>query len=347
MQMNHFAKSAFSTFCIVAGFFACWEWYLRSKGIKVDYDDGKELWAHKRKQVYQGPGNATVFIGASRIKHGLDIETWRKQTGEDAVQLAVEGSTFLPVLSDLANDEKFKGKLVIDISESFLFNLKYYYFSKPTSFIGYYQNETFAEKAGFWLNRVLESNFVFLDKNNLSLNAFFEKIPLKKRQGVIVVPPFPMGFCRVSADRQNIMTDQFLADSNQLKWVLNNLFFLGGVSRNEPVTQEQTDSILTVIKNDVDKIRARGGRVVMVRTPASGLFWETEKKTHPRNLYWDRLASFVAVPAIHFEDYPELSGFNCPDYSHLAPKDARIFTEKFIDLLKQKGWSFGKQATFH
>jgi len=342
MQSNHFAKSALWTLLFVTGFFACWEWYLRSKGIDISYDDGKELWAYKRRQVYNE--NATVFIGASRIKYGLDIPTWKKLTGEDAIQLAIDGASPLPILNDLAADEKFKGKVVIDIAESFLFSSKAYLLSRPVSYLNYYKNETPTEKTSFWLNQRLESQFVFLDRDHLSLNGFLDKAQykLKPRGGVFITPPFPIGFCRVTEDRQSKMTDQFVNDSTQIKWVLGNFYALGGRTKSETPDKAVTDSFLTVIKNNIDKIKARGGKVILVRTPSTGIFWKAEEKDYPREKFWNRLVEVTNAPAIHFMDYEAVTNFNCPDNSHLTPKDAIVFTENLVSILEQKGWKFSK-----
>ena len=90
---------------------------LRSQGLKVDYDDNPALWADKRRKAINLPADkATVFIGSSRIKYDLDINTWRKLTGDEPVQLAMEGNSPLPIMDDLAADEKFKGKLVVDVT---------------------------------------------------------------------------------------------------------------------------------------------------------------------------------------------------------------------------------------
>src|SRR5215213_11323421 len=115
--MNKFLKAGILCFIIVLCAIASWELWLRQKGYGIAYDDGKVLWSDKRGRVYQPSNEATVFIGSSRIKYDLDVELWRKLTGEDAVQLAVEGNSPRPVLNDLANDENFKGKLVIDVTE--------------------------------------------------------------------------------------------------------------------------------------------------------------------------------------------------------------------------------------
>ena len=41
-------------------------------------------------------------------------------------------------------------------------------------------------------------------------------------------------------------------------------------------------------------------------------------------------------PAIHFEDYPGLSGYDCPDGSHLDVRDARKFTRALVRILRVK-----------
>src|SRR5882757_6289651 len=85
-------------------FFSCWEYYLRAQGIGISYDDGPELWSAKRSEVYLPADKATVFIGSSRHKFDIDIDTWQSLTGEKAIQLAFEGTSPMPALDDLAND---------------------------------------------------------------------------------------------------------------------------------------------------------------------------------------------------------------------------------------------------
>src|SRR5579863_2120161 len=99
-----------------------WELHLRHAGNQVTYDDNEALWADKRARVYEPADKATVFIGSSRIKYDLDINTWRALTGKDAIQLANVGSSPRAVLTDLANDPNFRGDLVIDITEGLFFS---------------------------------------------------------------------------------------------------------------------------------------------------------------------------------------------------------------------------------
>src|SRR4051812_26627666 len=114
MESRNLLKAGILTVILVSLSLAGWEFYLRSKGVNVAYDDGEALWSDKRAMVYEPADKATVFIGSSRHKYDLDIATWKSITDDHPVQLAIEGESPLPVLDDLANDKNFKGKLVVD-----------------------------------------------------------------------------------------------------------------------------------------------------------------------------------------------------------------------------------------
>ena len=115
-------KTFLLTIVIVVAFMAAWELYIRGRGFSPTYNDDKILWANKRKEVYKSPNKATVFIGPSRIKFDLDIQLWKNLTGENAIQLAMVGTSPRPILRDLANDENFKGKLIVDMMETVVFS---------------------------------------------------------------------------------------------------------------------------------------------------------------------------------------------------------------------------------
>ncbi|MEO6538814.1 MAG: hypothetical protein ABIT07_09970, partial [Ferruginibacter sp.] len=173
-----------------------------------------------------------------------------------------------------------------------------------------------------------------------------------KRKGIFALPcNCPMDFNRITFDRQNIMTNKFLSDTflqNQVKGLWD--FYR---NLNPPLpppgpkldsflisAKAALDSILVVVKADVDKIQARGGQIIFVRTPSGGPFLMGEKMGFPREKYWDRLLAVTNRPGIYFEDYPAIAKFVCPEFSHLKQSDAIIFTKNLVEILKQKGWSF-------
>jgi hypothetical protein len=307
-----------------------WELYLRHTGVTVTYDNGKELWADKRSMVYESSEKATVFIGSSRIKYDLDIATWEKITGKHAIQLAAEGSTPVPVLVDLGNDPKFKGKLVVDVTEML-------FFSPPqpddrqVENIAYYKSRTPAQRASFVLDHGLESQFVFLNNDFLTLNDELEKLHVPDRPGVFVFPVFPREFSLTGFNRQNKMSSRFVADTSLQHRVQNIWLFLMNVAKMAPHPKaDPVPGILESVKNAVDKIRARGGDVVFVRTPSSGTFLQAELHAFPRAKLWEPLLAATHSTGIHYADYPATDHFVCPEWSHLTPSDAVLYTKALI-----------------
>lgn len=344
--MNQFAKAAILTALLVLVFFIGWEVYWRTNGYGITYDDGKDLWAHKRAQVYLPASKATVFIGSSRIKYDLDIPTWEKLTGEKAVQLAMEGNSPVPILEDLARDEKFRGKLVVDVTEGLFFSASRYDVSEPADWTKFYKENTPSQKLSFILNHGLESQITFLNKDYLSLNALLSRIDIPKRKGVFHFPYFPKEFSHVTFERQNIIEESFLSDTNLQKQVTGNWLFFAQLSKQmPPQTPATTDSVFNLIKNATDKITQRGGQVLFVRTPSSGPFWEREQMAFPRDKFWYKLLQMTGQPGIHFKDYPETSGYICPEWSHLSYADAKDYTIHLVSQLQQKGWRFHRNSS--
>ncbi|KAA2245440.1 hypothetical protein F0L74_05630 [Chitinophaga agrisoli] len=317
---------------IVAVVIGGWELYLRSSGFELSYDDAAPQWAEKRALVYGD--KATVFIGSSRMKYDLDVATWEHTTGRTAVQLAIDGTSPMPVLLDLANDPAFKGRLVVDVTEILFFSEVPQYSKEPAGDVSFYKTESPAQKAGFYLNRLLESNLVLLDNQQLSLNAQFKKLNIPNRPGVFEVPPFPQQFTKVTADRQSFMTNEFSSDTVlqqkvQHVWA----WFLELGSHAPPPPPETVPNVLKKVTDAVNKIRARGGDVVFTRTPSSGGFWEMEKVACPREKLWDVLLAATNCKGIHFMDQESTKHLVCPEWSHLSLAGARQFTQALITLL--------------
>ena len=341
MNNPSLAKAGILTLILVITSLVSWELYLRSQGLKIAYDDDESLWADKRSRVYEPADKATVFIGSSRNKYDVDIPTWKDLTGENVVQLSCVGSTPLPVLDDLAKDEKFKGKLIVDVTEILFFSTAPPNLDRPVKRIEWFKKRTPAQQFGFQVNHLLESQLVFLDKDFLSLNALIDRYKIPNRPGVFVFPDFPIDFEKVTFDRQCYMTNKFVADTNlqnQVKGVWN---FLMKINKEPPASGPKLDSILNTVKADVDKIKARGGQVLFIRTPSSGPFLMGEKMGYPREKYWDRILAVTGCAGVHFADYPAIANFVCPEFSHLKPSDAVIYTTNLVDIMqKEKGWVF-------
>ncbi|MBI2731023.1 MAG: hypothetical protein HYX40_09770 [Sphingobacteriales bacterium] len=337
MPNQPLARSALLMLVIVLVSVTSWELYLRSNGFENDYYDDPALWAHTRAKADGPADKTTVFIGSSRIKFDTDIPTWEKITGEQAVQLACVGSTPVPVLHHLANDEKFKGKLIVDVVEGLFFSL-HGSDRRPVENMKYYKEETPAQWASFYINHLLESKLVFLDKEWHSLGAQLKQLPLKDRPGIRNFKGFPSDFGRVKFSRQEYMTNKMASDTSISNIVTHIWQIFAGGDDEKPLAGKQLDSFLTTVKISVDKIRARGGQVIFVRPPSSGTYLERELKKYPRQGYWDKLLKATNTDGIHYTDDPVMAALKCPEESHLSLSDAAVFTKELIQILEQKNW---------
>ncbi len=335
MQIPSAAKAAILAVLIVSGFFISWELYLRHKGYLADYDDGPELWAHTRAMVYEPSDKATVFIGSSRIKYDLDIPEWQRLSGTHAIQLAMTGSSPRLILTNLADDPNFKGRLIIDITEGLFFD--FHGDAKPAGSISYYKTQTPSQKASFQLGLPLDSKLVFINSGQFSVNALLGQMHVPDRPGIIPFLDFPVDFQFNSFDRQQSMTPAFEADTNKINQVKGIWgMFARMFAKEKPLSGPPLDSFMLAIKADIDKIRTRGGQVIFTRTPSSGPYAMGEKMGYPRNLYWDKLLAVTGCEGIHYADYPATAHLQCPEWSHLDPHDATVYTQTLFNALKTK-----------
>jgi hypothetical protein len=84
----------------------------------------------------------------------------------------------------------------------------------------------------------------------------------------------------------------------------------------------------------VNKLKARGGKIVFVRFPNSGELKALENRLSPRAQTWDPLIQSTGGPGIYYEDFPELSTFTCPEWSHLSAGDSVEFTKRLVPHLR-------------
>ena len=347
MNTTNYSKAAWLTLVLVLAFVAGWELYWRHEHYVLAYNDDESLWSSKRKLVYQSSPKRPVLIGSSRIKFDLDLATWERITGEKPIQLSVVGTSPRPILTDLGNDPNFKGTLLIDVTEPLFFTPTGSFPEKEADKrVRAYPNWSLSQQISFQINRVLETNLLFLDDLNLALGPLLNRLPIPTRPGVWGGPKFPYEFAVNGFDRQTKMAPAFVADTslqNKVKGVWQDI---GAHSPKQAIAGPPLLEILNSVQLSVDQIRARGGKVLFIRTPSDGPMREIEKQAFPRALYWDRLLSHTQTPGIFFDDYLALTRFHCPEWSHLTPSDAIQFTQDLIPIVEQKmGWSLQRHPS--
>jgi hypothetical protein len=190
-----------------------------------------------------------------------------------------------------------------------------------------------------------DGRIAFVNKEELRLAALLSAWDLPNRDKVYA-PTLPGYLYTVDERRQARMLDAVANDPEarhvvQQTWVP---LFRGppkpSVFSDEQwrkLLSEGWESNLIRLKTAVSAIALRGGRVIFSRLPSTEGVRETERKTVPRPLFWERILHETGAPGIHFEDYPELSGFECPEWSHLNGEDAAEYTRRFARILKAQG----------
>ena len=336
-------KSALLALSLTLVFAAGWESYWRRQDFTPGYDNDDNAWAAERQKVATAGKSATVIIGSSRAKFDIDLPTFRRVSGSQPIQLSTEGGCGRPALHDIADHTSFAGTVLIDATEGLLFAPSGQRAEKKLlSSVAHARRWSPAQQAGFRIGRMLESRIVSLDKDGLSIDALLKYLPIPSRPGVWVAPTFPLNWSYVEADRQTKMTDKFLADTVMQRQMKEAWMKLGAGSSTPGPGGDTLTTMINDIKRSVDKIQARGGQVFFFRPPSDGQYWMVEQLAFPRELYWERVLRETNTPDIHFQDYPKLSQYTCPEWSHLTPQDALTFTEDLVEIMQQKGWNIKK-----
>jgi hypothetical protein len=312
----------------------CWEVYWRAQWhIPGDFKNTASLWAQERRKA---KGDATVLIGSSRIFFDIDLDIWEEKSGIRPVQLALEGTSPQPVLSDLAADNDFNGTVVVGVTA-------------PIAFSGYaYRGDVIAEanseapfeRAGHVLWMQIDKLFAYTDEMTRPKTMIFNAdLPLREGMRRRMQPH---KLAIHNADRNTEMWARVVEDQpyQQLArdvWGNSMGPLLEGLKDpDSPVygaIEAQTAEIITAMKADIEKIRARGGDVAFARMPYEGLYEEVEEKAYPREKAWDKLLAETNSVGVHFKDYEALQGFYIVEWSHLAPRDAEAFTTAFVPIL--------------
>jgi hypothetical protein len=107
---------------VFVGAITGWELYWRTYGATPSYQNSDGLWAIQRRRIDHGEGSATVLSGASRVLFDIDLDTWQRVSGERPIQLALEGTSPMFLLQDLANDPKFTGRLIVGVAPDVFFS---------------------------------------------------------------------------------------------------------------------------------------------------------------------------------------------------------------------------------
>ena len=330
---------------IFAAFVGVMELRLAARGFRPSVVDSASLWGVQRARADALGAHALILVGASRMLLDVDVATLRRHTGMEPVQLAVDGSSFVPVLQGLAADPNIDGTVLVDLAENVL--------ALPPKYDAAYAYEEAFERDGR-AAALPDFNSTEADLSDL-LHAHLRSYadgtrPLTALVARILPARPTRQYLRTLPDRE-IEADYAQAPMPDMYYfrVMRNLgetLPMAGVSYGQldvelmhkidalqPLDNTLFLQSLPTMRGLVDAIRSHGGRVLFALLPTSGDVRAIDDKRFPRELFWDRFVAAVPAPAVNFEDVPALRHFFCPDGSHLDYHDRGRFTAALIAAL--------------
>jgi hypothetical protein len=321
---------------LVLAFMVFWETYWRLDGYEPCLTKSDELWARTRDKACSGSPDEVVAIGSSRIWFGFDLDVWQQDfRGPRPIVLANGGTNPRPMLAELAEDPNFNGLLLVGVTPGLFFSRDNAGASRRAKNLIKYRNmnRALSGRSDFLLSVPIQSAFASFNSDLRLGNILRERwMKFPNRRDAKVPRDRISFFGAIDFDRRVKMWHKCERDPVLQRKVQKRWMAVGG--GGESLAGEDLDRLITSVKGNVDKIRARGGDVVFVRFPSSGDIRPRELERHPREHYFDRMIDETATIGIHFEDYASLAGFSCPEWSHLSRVDAVTFTRNLIPIMK-------------
>ncbi len=289
----------------------------RRRGHEPNVNDTKILWCINRQNVYEKFGRKKIVItGNSREQQGIVPKALRDILPEyDVVQLAINGEPSYEVLRDLCLDTAFNGIILFSGNIPLLYPAGENKQRLDYEYARFFHNEY--RSAAYLDKRVNTATRSFIQSRLVIASA---ALPLRR----LLIDKWKPKVLHIAMRLNRFRSSRYRAClSPEVLYDMQNR----KVVPPPPWRQWFTPGDLKELAQNTlpelaGQLRERGGNVVLIRLPTTGMQWKTDEADTPKALYWDSLATWSCIEAIHFQDYQELNGFDCPDESHLDGTDA-------------------------
>ena len=325
---------------ILAVLLGGWEAYWRAYGVHPSIANTYGLWATQRRRIDAGEGDATVLLGASRVFFDIQLPVWERLAGRRPIQLAIEGTSPLPFLEDLADDPLFTGQVLVGVAPDLFFSGYQY----RGGVLSYVHKESPSQRIGQWLSMRLVEPFLAFDDRDFALETVLARQSWPARPGKRWFTEVRK-LADTESDRNTHLWSK-VGDDPVYREMARNIWREGFVPSDDDPSPEEAakaehDQIELAAKA-VAKLRARGVRVLFVRMPSVGEYLAFEDQQFPRERTWEVLLARTGAPGIHFEDYPELrpdvQGYYLPEWSHMTRADGERFTAALWKIIQRDFW---------
>lgn len=312
-----------------------WELYWRDFGVTPSYRNSEGLWAMERRRIDNGEGAGTVLVGSSRMMFNVQLDAWERESGERPIQLALEGTSPVRVMEDLAEDPDFTGTLLVGIAPGLFFSG----FEFRAAAIDRYRSETPSQWLGQRLSMLVEPYLAFYNFD-FALFTVIKRQPWPEREGV-AMPMDVRKLTNMARDRNALMWSK-LENDPDYQAIAKTVWADGFVpieERDDEWLETSREGRRAQIDRAVQatkKLQDKGVDVVFMRSPSSGHYAMSEPMYNPREETWDVLLEETGALGLHWDDHPELQGFTLPEWSHIAGSETDRFTAALYHLFERE-----------
>lgn len=308
------------------------EGHWRSQDFFTTVRNDRDLWCQVRDAASSSSPMTIALIGESRMQRGVSPSVLARECpGYQVLQLAVGGSSPVPVLKDLAADESFQGIVVCTMTAQFV--LPDTGANRQGRYVDYYYTEwNLSKQIDRRIRTALQRTFV-IAQLDLSWRVVLRKLLDGESIRPAALREYPDRFATFDFQRPGL-DPSALESARQfaLEW------FPRAVRKAyESASYPQWLAHVDDMEDAVRRIQGRGGRVVFVRPVSDGPVWDIEEQYFPRAKYWNELARRTSAETIHFRDVDSMKGFTCPEWAHLDHEDAIRFTKALAAELRRRG----------
>ena len=326
------------------------EFRLAARGFQPTIIDSQALWIKQRERASALGAKALVLIGNSRMQLDVDTATLRSQTNLSPVQLAIDNSSFVPILAGLARDPSIRGTVLVAYSDKYL--------ASPVDYDAADQYQIAFDSAPHsrWIPDFAASEAYLAGLLHGNLRSYADGAqPVSSLMLRILDTRAKPQYLTILPDRSR-RADYRMLDMDDIRGsyhtsvtrILDSkmpvdpnlsasdaeLELQRRIAALMPENGGRFEHGLGRIDAMVKAIQGRGGRVIFVVFPTSGLITAADNARYPRARFWNRFVASTTAATEHFEDVPSLGGYTCPDGSHLDMRDTTRFTTALVKAIR-------------
>ena len=312
-----------------------WEAYWRSDGSIPSYRNSEGLWAIQRRRINNGDGDKTVLSGSSRVFFNTQLDVWKQESGNRPIQLALEGTSPVTLMEDLADDPDFTGTLIVGVAPGLFFSG----FEYRAKAFKRFREESPTQWLGQRISMLVEPYLAFYHYD-YSLFTVIKRQPWPDRDGVEV----EMDVRRLATYEKDRATRMYHKVEDDIAYAdIAKEVWADGFKPIEERDEEWLEEALENRGKQIDravtaakKLQDRGVEVVFVRNPAEGHYAIREPMYNPRTETWDVLIEKSGALGIHWMDHEELQGYWLPEWSHLSGSEADRYTKALYHVIQRE-----------